>query len=168
MFLFLMLTLLVLCANGSVADKASPESDGLQDVVGNNPEVQRRANELDRDVRLLHATCQDLGNREACEQRAEGLAQELFGYLKSLLAMSNDTLVSQVAPTLQSSWDTVLNITQALSSAAEPGEALLDSKLRNLTSMFADRFKSLKREAAGIRTAHTNVLKAARRSYLPG
>ena len=82
--------------------------------------------------------------------------------------MSNDTLVSQVAPTLQSSWDTVLNITQALSSAAEPGEALLDSKLRNLTSMFADRFKSLKREAAGIRTAHTNVLKAARRSYLPG
>jgi len=165
-FLFLMLTLSVLCvvAKGSVTDKKSSPAD----LSGETPELQQRANALDRDAQLLHATCQNSENRDACESRAEGLAQELFGYLNSLIAMSNDTLVSQVAPTLQKSWDTVLNITQALSSAAEPGEVLLDSKLRNMTSLFAEAFQSLKRETAGIRRAHTNVLKAARRSFLPG
>jgi len=103
-----------------------------------------------------------------CEAVAGGFAQELLGYMYSVLASSNDTFVSQVAPKLKKSVETVLNITEKLSSAAEPGERLLDSKLRDLTSQFNQTLQSLMRRTADFHAAHTSILKAARRSYLPG
>lgn len=116
----------------------------------------------------LRTQCVHQYNRDSCEAVAGGFAQELLGYMYSVLASSNDTFVSQVAPKLKKSWETVLNITEKLSSAAEPGERLLDSKLRELTSQCNQTLQSLTRRTADFHAAHTSILKAARRSYLPG
>jgi hypothetical protein len=124
--------------------------------------------ELERRAQDLRAKCMNKVNRDICEEGAGGFAQELLGYLNSVLASSNDTFVSHVAPSIQKSWETVLNITENLSSAAEPGERFLDNNLRNLTKLCNETFQSLARRTASIGIAHTNILKAARRSYLPG
>jgi hypothetical protein len=132
-----------------------------EDLFSTDQELQRRAQDLSE-------KCKGRVNREVCKEGAGGFAQELLDYLNSVLASSNDTFVSHVAPSIQKTWETVLNITENLSSAAEPGERLLDSNLRNLTKLCNQTFQSLTRRTAGIRIAHTNILKAARRSYLPG
>jgi hypothetical protein len=88
--------------------------------------------------------------------------------LNSALASSNDTFVSLVAPALQKSWQSVLNITEAISSAAEPSEQFFDTKLRNLTILCDELLKSLNQRTFRIDAAHANILKAARRSHIPG
>ena len=126
------------------------------------------AEDLSRRLQELSAKCANKDSRDVCEKVAGGFAQEFYGFLESVLASSNDTFISHVAPSIQKSWETVLNITEKLSAAAEPGERLLDSNLRNLTKLCNQTLQSLTRRTAGIRIAHTNILKAARRSYLPG
>lgn len=158
----LMMTFLAICALaiGSVTDNNNATDSSSDDDILDFQELLRKAEEL-------NAKCA-LGDTDACEEGAGGFAQEMIGYLKLVLASSNDTFVSQVAPALQSSWMTVLNITERLSSAAEPGERLLDSRLRTLTSICNETLHSLTRRTAGFHAAHTSILKAARRSYLPG
>jgi hypothetical protein len=124
--------------------------------------------ELHTKTEELRTKCVNQHNRDSCEEVAGGFAQELLGFINLALASSNDTFVSQVAPKLQKSWETVLNITEKISSVAEPGERLLDSKLRNLTSLCNQTLQSLTRRTADFHAAHTSILKAARRSYLPG
>ena len=155
-FSFLVFTLLTICAltQGSITNND-------EDLSGINLELRQKAEEL-------KAKCQNNKDRETCEEVAGGFAQELLVYLNMVLASSNNTLVSQVAPALHKSWEIVINITERLSSAADPGERLLDSKLRNLTSLCNQTLHSLTQRVAGFHAAHTNILKAARRSYLPG
>ena len=136
------------------ANSFEDSSDAAQELLAKTEELRKQ--------------CVHQYNRDSCEAVAGGFAQELLGYMYSVLASSNDTFVSQVAPKLKKSVETVLNITEKLSSAAEPGERLLDSKLRDLTSQFNQTLQSLTRRTADFHAAHTSILKAARRSYLPG
>ena len=158
--LLLVVWMLAICLipNSHVAGE---RTEDLSDLIGADQELQRRAQELS-------AQCANKDSRDVCEKVAGGFAQEFYGFLESVLASSNDTFISHVAPSIQKSWETVLNITEKLSAAAEPGERLLDSNLRNLTKLCNQTLQSLTRRTAGIRIAHTNILKAARRSYLPG
>lgn len=158
----LLMTFLAICALaiGSVTDKYNATDNSSDDDTLYFQELLRKAEEL-------NAKCA-LGDTDACEEGAGGFAQDMIGYLNLVLASSNDTFVSQVAPTLQRSWMTVLNITERLSSAAEPGERLLDSRLRTLTSIINETLYSLTQRTASFHAAHTSILKAARRSYLPG
>jgi hypothetical protein len=155
-FSFLIFTLLTIFA---LTQSAVTNDD--EQLSGINLELRQKAEDV-------KAKCQNSQDRATCEEVAGGLTQDLLVYLNLVLASSNNTLVSQVAPTLYKSWETVLNITERLSLAADPGERLLDSKLRNLTSLCNQTLHSLTQRTAGFHAAHTSILKAARRSYLPG
>jgi hypothetical protein len=158
------LTLLAFCilanASHSPTRKSTVWSETEQPTADYEG-ISQRAEEL-------KTACRSNNNRDACIEGAGGLAHDLFGYLNSALASSNDTFVSLVAPALQKSWQSVLNITEAISSAAEPSEQFFDTKLRNLTILCDELLKSLNQRTFRIDAAHANILKAARRSHIPG